>query len=126
MQKHGTFAWNELMTADLEAAKAFYASVAGWTYQDMPMDDGSYTLAFVPGETVPVAGLMAWPADQAGSNDWFAYLAVDDIRSAIQTATVAGGVVEREPFQIPGTGWIAIVSDPAGAMIGFLEPAPMN
>ena len=123
---HGTFGWNELMTSDIEASKAFYQSVAGWTYQDMPMGDmGMYTLAFIAGNPVPVAGLMPWPEDQPGSNDWFAYLNVSDIDAALAAAKGAGGTVTREKFMVEGTGWIAIVEDSAKTMIGLLEPAPM-
>jgi predicted enzyme related to lactoylglutathione lyase len=127
MTIHGTFGWNELMTPDLEASKAFYAKVAGWTYQEMPMDEGgSYTLAFVEGEPVPVAGLMHWPKDQPGSSDWFAYLNVADINASISAVTGAGGSVIRPPFEIEGTGWIAIVMDTAMTTIGLLEPKPMT
>lgn len=123
---HGTFGWNELMTSDLDASKDFYGKVAGWTYQDVPMGDmGNYTLAFVAGNDVPVAGLMHWPKDQPGSNDWFAYINVDSMDAAIEAARSAGGTVTREKFFIENTGWIAIVQDSAGTMIGFLEPLPM-
>lgn len=123
---HGTFGWNELMTADLAASKDFYGKVAGWTYQDIPMGEaGDYTLAFVQGNDVPVAGLMHWPKEQPGSNDWFAYLNVDSIDAAIEAAKSAGGTVKRDKFFIENTGWIAIVEDSAGTMIGFLEPQPM-
>ena len=126
MTMHGTFGWNELMTSDLEASKAFYAKVAGWTYQEMPIDEGSYTLAFVEGESVPVAGLMYWPESQPGSNDWFAYINVRDINAAISAVTDAGGSVIRAPFEIEGTGWIAIVMDSAKTGIGLMQPKPMS
>jgi uncharacterized protein len=123
---HGTFGWNELMTSDIVAAKDFYSKVGGWTYQDIPMGEmGDYTLAFVAGNDVPVAGLMPWPKDQPGSDDWFAYLNVDNMDAALDAARSAGGSVAREKFFIEGTGWIAIVKDSAGTMIGFLEPLPM-
>ncbi len=123
---HGTFGWNELMTSDIAKAKAFYAAVAGWTYQEMPMGDmGDYTLAFVAGSEVPVAGLMPWPKDQPGANDWFAYLNVDDMDAALDATRTAGGTVVREKFMVENTGWVAIVQDAAGTMIGYLEPAPM-
>lgn len=125
MTAHGTFGWNELMTPDLEAAKAFYARVAGWTYQDLEMDEGNYTLAFVEGNPTPVAGLMHWPADQSGSNDWFAYINVGDIDAALAATRAAGGTVSREKFHIENTGWIAIVKDAAGTMIGLMQPDPM-
>ena len=28
------FIWHDLMTTDVEGAKAFYGKVVGWTYQD--------------------------------------------------------------------------------------------
>ena len=123
---HGTFGWNELMSSDIEASKDFYNRVAGWTYQDMPMgDEGPYTLAFIAGNPVPVAGLMPWPESKPGSNDWFAYINVDDIDAAIEAASGAGGMVIREKFHIENTGWIAIVQDSARTMIGFLQPDQM-
>jgi uncharacterized protein len=126
MTVHGTFGWNELMTSDLEAAKAFYAKVAGWTYQEMPMDEGNYTLAFIEGDSTPVAGLMYTAEGQPGCNDWFAYLNVADINAAISAVTGAGGSVIRAPFEIESTGWIAIVMDSAKTAIGLLEPKPMT
>ena len=33
----GRFVWYELMTTDMEAAKAFYTKVVGWGTQDTPM-----------------------------------------------------------------------------------------
>lgn len=126
MIEHGTFGWNELMTSDVEAAKAFYAKVAGWTYQDMPFEGGNYTLAFLEGNPVPVAGMMYTAEGQPGANDWFAYINVADIDMAVNAVTGAGGSVIRAPFEIEGTGWIAIVMDSAGTAIGLLEPAPMN
>lgn len=123
---HGTFGWNELMTSDIEASKNFYSRVAGWTYQDMPMGDaGNYTLAFIAGNPVPVAGLMPWPASQPGSNDWFAYINVDDIDAAVEATKSGGGSVMRDKFYIENTGWIAIVQDSANTMIGLLQPDAM-
>lgn len=123
---HGTFGWNELMTSDIEASKNFYSRVAGWTYQDMPMGEaGNYTLAFIAGNPVPVAGLMPWPASQPGSNDWFAYINVDDIDAAVEATRSGGGSVMRDKFYIENTGWIAIVQDSANTMIGLLQPDAM-
>ena len=51
----GSFHWNELLTRDVEKAKAFYAAVCGWTYQDMEVDGMNYTVAMV-GEQ-PVGGI---------------------------------------------------------------------
>ena len=44
VKHHGHFVWYELMTTDMEAAKAFYADVVGWGTQDASMPGMPYTL----------------------------------------------------------------------------------
>ncbi len=124
MNIHGKFLWNELMTSDVEAAKGFYGRVAGWTFSDTPMGEENYTLAHIAGEPMPVAGIMHW--DEAGSNDWFSYLGVNDIEAAVKAVVEAGGKIHRPPFEIPNTGMIAIAEDRTGTRFGFLQPAPME
>jgi catechol 2,3-dioxygenase-like lactoylglutathione lyase family enzyme len=37
----GAWCWNELMTTDVEQAKAFFGELLGWTYET---DDSGYTI----------------------------------------------------------------------------------
>jgi predicted enzyme related to lactoylglutathione lyase len=61
MASHGTFHWNELLTADAKRAKQFYSDTIGWTFDAMPMPDGAtYWLAMMGGK--PVAGIF--PTDR--------------------------------------------------------------
>ena len=55
VDSHGRFVWYELATTDVEAAKAFYAEVAGWGTRDASAPGMPYTL-FTAGEA-SVAGL---------------------------------------------------------------------
>src|SRR6516165_7916011 len=49
----GTPNWVDLQTTDQSAAKQFYASLLGWSYDDNPMPQGGvYSMATVNGETV--------------------------------------------------------------------------
>ena len=41
---HGRFVWYELMTTDMEAAKAFYAEVVGWDPRDAYVQYPLYTV----------------------------------------------------------------------------------
>jgi uncharacterized protein len=41
MWSHGHFHWNELMTRNPEQAKSFYGATVGWTFEAMPMPDGT-------------------------------------------------------------------------------------
>lgn len=120
---HGIFVWNELMTNDVAGAKAFYEATIGWSFEEMPMPQGSYWLAKLDGK--PVAGLM----DMTGVTPpgvpphWFAYVEVDDVDARVGRLAAAGGRLYREPFDIPEVGRIAIVGDPTGAALGWMTPA---
>ena len=124
MGPHGKFYWNELLTDDVEKAQAFYAATLGWTFSEMPMDGGrSYYVALLGDE--PVAGMM----DKTDilppqvPPHWFSYINVDDVGARVELLKAAGGQVIREPFDIPGVGRIAIVSDATGAPFGMMTAA---
>ena len=121
--KHGAFTWNELMTGDVEKAKAFYTETVGWSYDAMPMPEGTYWLAMQSG--TPVAGIMDMTGvvPEGVPPHWMSYLAVDDIDTRIKKVEAAGGTVIREPFEIEKVGKIAILADATGAVMGWITPA---
>ncbi len=124
MTKHGAVHWNELMTSDVKKARAFYATTLGWTYDDMPMPTGTYTIAMADGQMVggifdvTAAGLPLQP------DVWFTYFAVDDLDAALARLKQAGGTVTREPRETPGVGRWAIVTDATGASFSLMTPVP--
>ena len=74
-----------------------------------------------------IAGAMEMPADVVGMPPaWMIYLDVDDIDAAAAKIRSLGGMIFREPADVPGTGRFAIAADPQGAAFGLLEPAPMD
>lgn len=126
---HGRFYWNELMTDDVEKAKAFYGATLGWRFADMPMEDeagGSqsrlYSVALIGEE--PVAGIMDMTdlVPPGVPPHWFSYICVDDIARRVTLLEASGGSVVRAPFEIPGVGRIAIVADATGAYFGLMTP----
>lgn len=122
---HGAVAWNELMTRDIKAAKAFYTETCGWTYDAMTMDSGNhYYVAMAGGR--PVAGLMdmtGLPGMTEVPPHWFTYFAVDDVDAAVKQTTAKGGEVIRAPFDVDGIGRIAILKDSGGAAVGMITEA---
>lgn len=120
MTHHGTVVWNELTTSDLAAAKAFYAAALGWTYEEISTPVGPYTLARRPDQTRPVAGLLAWPPGESGADEWFTYVAVDDIEATIASVEASGG--RATPiYLVPGVGRFVTVTDPIGATFGLMQ-----
>ena len=126
MSMHGLFHWNELLTGDVEKCKAFFGQVCGWSFEDMPMPDGTYTIAKA-GENM-VGGIMDKTKTSMPDmpNHWAAYIAVDDVDAAVAKAAGAGGTVLQPCCDVEGVGRIAIVADPSGASIGIMTPAQMG
>ena len=122
MWTHGHFHWNELMSHDAEKAKKFYADTIGWTFDAMPMPDGTYWIAKMGDK--PIGGIfpMKDPALANMPEQWMAYIAVDDIDARLKKAKTAGAQIMREPFEVPNVGRIAILREPGGAMIGWITP----
>lgn len=125
MTAHGAFHWNELMTHDAEKAKAYYGACLGWTFDEMPMPEGTYHIAKSGDQVVGGIFPMIGPGFAGMPDQWFSYIAVDDLAKALAAARAKGGQVMREPFEVPGVGLIAIVADPGGAAQGWMTPAPM-
>jgi predicted enzyme related to lactoylglutathione lyase len=125
MFEHGQFYWNELITPDVEKAKAFYAKTLGWTFETMPMPEGDYILA-KQGDNM-AGGIMQTPPDMGGAPaQWYSYIAVDDVDAGADAAVKAGGALMRPLFDVEGVGRIAILKDATGAVICLITPVPME
>lgn len=115
----GVFSWNELMTTDLAAAKAFYSELLGWTLQDVKAGDTDYTLVKAGGQEV--AGMMMIPANMKNMPPgWGAYVTVDDVDACVRRAQSLGAKVCVSPQDVPDIGRFAIIADQQNAMLGLV------
>jgi uncharacterized protein len=119
----GTPNWVDLQTSDPDAAKAFYADLFGWNYDDQPMPQGgSYSMATLGGEHV--AAIAAQPPEMAAAGAppmWNTYLAVDSVDDTVGKVEAAGGQVAMAPFDVMDAGRMAFVMDPSGAAVAFWQ-----
>lgn len=114
--KHGEYIWYELMTADPDAAKAFYDSVVGWSIEGQPQGEMDYRMITVGGDNA--GGVLRLSADMIANgakSTWLGYIGVDDVDASVAATVAAGGKVHMPANDIPGVGRIAMVSDPQGA-----------
>jgi predicted enzyme related to lactoylglutathione lyase len=116
----GTLVWNECMTRDFAAAKAFYTSVFGYEYDEMSNDDFSYAAAKVNGHIIGgIGGLPAEvPADVPAH--WSTYFGVTDTDAAVAQVTQLGGSVLR-PAQDSPYGRMAQVADDQGVTFSLIS-----
>jgi predicted enzyme related to lactoylglutathione lyase len=119
----GTPSWVDLPTTDQDAAKAFYAGVFGWTYDDQPMGEGAvYSLAKVRG--LDVAAISPQPQEMAAAGAppmWGTYITVDSADDAAAKVGAAGGKVLMEPMDVMNAGRMVFAMDPGGAMVAFWQ-----
>lgn len=121
--KNGTPCWTDLQTTDVDAAKAFYGDLFGWTFDDMPTPMGAtYSLALVGSDTVAaIAPQSPMVAENNMPAMWSTYIAVDDADKAVAAAAENGGTVLMAADDIPGSGRMAFVADPSGAAVGLWQ-----
>ena len=119
------FVWYELITADMPAARTFYASVIGWEMRDASMPGMAYTLCSTARGSV--CGLVDVAAEAAPATEkpcWVGYVGVDDVDAAATRAIAHGGVVEVVPqHQSPGVSRFAILTDPQFVLFGVIKMA---
>jgi uncharacterized protein len=116
----GVFVWDELMTTDVDGAKAFYADMFGWSSYDNEMGNMTYTLFTRDGEGTEVGGCMPRPEGVDAPPHWKPYVASDDTDATVEKAKGLGATVLAEPMDIPGVGRFAVLADPQGAPFGVL------
>ncbi|GEM_PF-458009 len=116
----GKFSWHELLTHDVEQAKAYYAALFGWTSTTVPMEGAEYHMFRLDGE--PVAGMMQiQPEWGPVPPNWMSYATVDNVEAAVERVQKNGGNVLQPAKEIPGMGRLAVVQDPGGAVLSFWE-----
>jgi uncharacterized protein len=109
----------ELNTSDVAKAKAFYGALFDWKMEDISMESGTYTMVRVGDGTG--GGMMKHPMPGAPSS-WLAYVLVDDVEAATRKVKSLGGTVMKEKTEVANMGWLAIIIDPTGAMLGLWKP----
>jgi len=116
----GRVCWNELLTADAEAAQRFYAAMFGW--QDQPKDlgpCGTYHVQLLGGKQV--GGLMKNPSNGA-PNAWLAYFLAPDLAATTGRAGELGAQVLMANVPIQGIGVFSMCTDPTGGAFALFEP----
>lgn len=119
-RSHGCFAWYELLTTDVAAARSFYRKVIGWDAQDASTSAFSYGV--FTADAVEVAGFMELPPEgrKAGAAPrWIGYVAVDDIDATADRLQQLGGRIYVPPTD-SNIGRVSILIDPQTAVLGLV------
>jgi predicted enzyme related to lactoylglutathione lyase len=118
----GALCWNELITTDLDASKAFYKAVFGWDAEDQGPPGGppAYTEWKLAGRSI--GGMMPKSAEMPAEMppNWGVYFTVADTDATVAKAQELGGSVLMGPTDIE-PGRFAVLSDNVGAVFNVLR-----
>ena len=119
-QAHGAFSWNELMTTNIGEAKEFYAQLFQWDFEDVPMEEGVYSVVLCQG--VKIGGVMKFPSTQGEPSQchWGPYITVDNVDQVAKQAEALGGKIVIEPRDIPNVGRFSLIQDCQGATLSII------
>jgi predicted enzyme related to lactoylglutathione lyase len=114
----GTPCWVDLGAPDTEAARHFYSSLLGWTYEGGDPEYGGYLMALSGGRKASGLGPQMDPDDPTR---WTTYFATDDADATAARITAAGGSVITPPMDVGPMGRMAIAADPQGNPFGLWQ-----
>lgn len=123
----GSPAWIDLSSRDYERARAFYAELFGYSYDDTPPDEASgmrYTMFTPPGADRPAGGIGSHRPDVSWAPGWSVAFAVADVDAALSVVTRAGGSVLEQASDFE-YGRMATVTGPDGEQVTLFSGPPM-
>lgn len=112
--------WFEIYVQDMQRAKAFYENVFG---RELARLDGTELEMWAfpmqaEGYGAPGA-LIRMPGFPSGANSVLVYFTCVDCAVEAANAASSGGRIEKEKFSIGQYGYISLVVDTEGNMIGL-------
>lgn len=119
----------EIHADDCERAKAFYAEVFGWSYDDYSQVTGSPYWGVHTGESSDPGidgGLMQRRGDPPASgqavNAAVLTMGVESYEAAAAAITAAGGSEVVPKTALPGMAWQGYFTDTEGNLFGIHQP----
>lgn len=118
----GAIGWVDLTVPNATVISEFYQKVCGWSAE--PVEMGGYSdYAMNNSAGTTVAGVCHSRGINADiPPQWLMYVSVADLAKSVAAVKDSGGKVLREPTSMGGYGTMAVIQDPAGAVMAIIQP----
>jgi predicted enzyme related to lactoylglutathione lyase len=123
----GGFIWYELMSPDPAAAKRFYDAVVGWDIDEQAVAAGVDYRMIKRSDGGNAGGVLTLTDEmrEGGARPlWIGYLHSADVDAKAAAIIADGGKEMMAPWDQPGVGRLAMVTDPQGAAFYLMDPLP--
>lgn len=104
----------EFASSDPGAAGKFFGQLFGWSIQH----DSTLDYTMFQAEGGPGGGFVTADGERPTSGA-LVYVGVDDIDATLAQAEALGGKTIQPKMEIPGTGWMAILTEPGGGRVAL-------
>ncbi len=119
----GSIGWHDLTVPNADTVRDFYAAVVGWRHQAVSMGDYHDYVMLQPDHDIPAGGVCHARGVNADiPPQWLIYVRVESLEDALERCREKDGRVVCEP-RSAGGGRMAVIADPAGAVIGLYQEA---
>lgn len=118
----GVPGWIDLGSPDLDATRAFYTQLFGWTAHTGGEEFGGYTIFNLGDDPVAGAGPLFSP-DQPTT--WNTYVITANADETAAKVEANGGKVLMAAGDVGGNGRMAVFMDPGGAVFSVWQPGTM-
>lgn len=115
-------AWIDLSSKDMAASRDFYTKLFGWKFQVGGPDTRGYGMAKIGDKNVAGVG----EAQEGSPTAWMLYIGTRDADALAKKVEGAGGKVIAPPFDVLGSGRMAVFQDPVGAFFSAWQPKDMK
>lgn len=122
--KENSVRWFEIYVQDMKRAKSFYEKMLGIKLEKLQEDMGPELeeMQIFPheqGKPGAAGALVKMKGFPPGSNSTIVYFGSEDCAVEVGRVKDAGGKVFKDKFSIGPHGFIALVTDPDGNMVGL-------
>jgi predicted enzyme related to lactoylglutathione lyase len=123
--QHGAPGWFELATADPKRAKEFLGPLFGWTFEDIEIGGGPYTVIRLEGHEI--GGIRGKMLGEDGAPAWTTYVTVDNVDRFAAGARDQGASIAVPPMDLGNAGRMAVIGHPvAGILAAFQYARPFS
>jgi hypothetical protein len=119
----GAQTWNENLSRDFEAAKAFYQAVFGYEYEEVGGAGFKYAAFKVNGQYAGGLGEVPPGTPDGALDAWRTYFGAADTDQTLVKVIEQGGTAISEPHD-SSYGRTAVVTDDQGAVFNLISVAP--
>ena len=112
--------WFEIYVQDMPRARAFYEQVLQVELERLEMPDiEMFTFPMDTDATGSGGSLIRVPGVPSGGTGTMVYFSCEDCAQEESRVSAAGGTVERPKMSIGDYGFVSIMKDPDGNLVGL-------